>query len=95
MDRRPFWSEIAEVIEAHRPWFTPSCVLWLRLLLPTIGNMVFTMLVVGSLFWVSRIGTLSLASSAAISTSTIPYQGWLASSTGTPLTGNYSMIFCL
>ncbi|MEZ4731932.1 MAG: hypothetical protein R3E79_32840 [Caldilineaceae bacterium] len=57
----------------------------LRSLLPTPGNVLFTFLVIGSLLWAQQIGALTLwaaPNTAAISPSTIAYQGRLANSAG-------------
>jgi hypothetical protein len=69
----------------------------LRKLLPTPGNVVFTLVVAGSLILASRAGALSPNAPEAptLSTNTIPYQGRIANSAGTPLTGNYEMTFAL
>ena len=74
--------------------------LWPRLarwLLPTPGNVLFTLLVVGGLLWAASAGALPLRAPAAAGTSTgtIAYQGRLADASGNPLTGTYNMIFRL
>ena len=68
-----------------------------RWLLPTPGNMIFTMLVVVGLLWTQRAGALSdHTSTVAIpSTSTIPYQGRLADSAGNSITATTPMTFRL
>jgi hypothetical protein len=70
---------------------------WLRWLLPTPGNVLFTLLVVGALLWAASAGALPLRAPAAAGTSTgtIAYQGRLADANGNPLTGTYNMIFRL
>ena len=70
---------------------------WLRRLLPTPGNVLFTLLVVAGLFWANSVGALPLRAPAAASTSTgtIAYQGRLADADGNPLTDTYNMIFRL
>jgi hypothetical protein len=75
----------------------PSNVGWLRRLLPTPGNVLFTLLVVGALLWAASAGALPLRAPAAAGTSTgtIAYQGRLADANGNPLTGTYNMIFRL
>jgi hypothetical protein len=68
-----------------------------RWLLPTPGNVLFTLLVVGGLLWAASAGALPLRAPAAAGTSTgtIAYQGRLADANGSPLTGTYNMIFRL
>jgi hypothetical protein len=58
---------------------------------------IFTLLVIGGLLWGQSVGALPLGAplAAAVSTSSIPYQGRLADGAGTPLTGTYNMIFRL
>jgi len=70
---------------------------WLRRLLPTPGNALFTLLVVAGLLWATNAGAIPLRTPAATtaSTGTIAYQGRLADSAGNPLTGTYGMIFRL
>ncbi len=66
-----------------------------RAWLPSRGNVLFTLLVISALFWAQSAGALPLPAPTApnTSTGTIAYQGRLADSAGTPLTGTYSMIF--
>ena len=68
-----------------------------RWLLPTPGNVFFTVLVVAGLLWASSVGALPLgaALTSSTSTSTIAYQGRLADADGNPLTDTYNMIFRL
>ena len=68
-----------------------------RLLLPTPGNVIFTILMIGSLLWAQNVGAISLGTSLAAMTSTagIPYQGRLADKNGAPLTQTVNMIFRL
>jgi len=68
-----------------------------RWLLPTPGNVLFTLLVVAGLLWASSAGALPLgaALTSSTSTSTIAYQGRLADADGNPLTDTYNMIFRL
>ena len=68
---------------------------WLRWFLPTPGNVIFTLLVIGSLLWAQSVGAVSLAAPAVNSSLTIPYQGRLANASGTPFTGNQNMEFRL
>ena len=65
--------------------------------LPTPGNAIFTLLVIGGLLWAQSAGAISLRAftASSISTGTIAYQGRLADTGGTPLTGTYNMIFRL
>jgi hypothetical protein len=69
-----------------------------RAWLPSRGNVLFTSLVIGALFWAQSVGAFPLpapAAPTAASTGTIAYQGRLADAGGAPLTGAYSMIFRL
>jgi len=68
-----------------------------RAWLPSRGNVLFTLLVVGALLWAASAGALPLRAPAAAGTSTgtIAYQGRLADANGIPLTGTYNMIFRL
>ena len=66
--------------------------------LPTPGNVLFTLLVVGGLLWASSVGALPFRapSLAGNSTTTISYQGRLADSAGNPITtSGIGMQFCL
>ena len=69
----------------------------LRSWLPTRGNVLFTLLVVGSLFWVQNAGALPSWAPAAPSTSssTISYQGYVADSSGNPVNNSLNMAFRL
>jgi hypothetical protein len=71
----------------------------LRILLPTPGNVIFTLAMIALLVAAQSAGTLPLgrpqAAPAAASTGTIAYQGRLADANGNPLTGTYNMIFRL
>jgi hypothetical protein len=67
------------------PLWWPSGLGWRRLarwLLPTPGNVLFTLLVVGGLLWVTSAGALPFRAPALAgdSTTTISYQGCLANS---------------
>ncbi|MEZ4867548.1 MAG: hypothetical protein R3C14_39845 [Caldilineaceae bacterium] len=70
----------------HRHWFLPSP-----------GNVIFTVLVIGSLLWAQNVGAISLgAPAAAIASVTgIPNQGRLADKNGAPLTQTVNMTFRL
>jgi len=60
----------------------------MRLLLPTPGNVLFTLLVVGGLLWATSAGALPFRAPtlSSDSTTTISYQGRLADSSGAPVT---------
>jgi hypothetical protein len=75
---------------------SPSVADW-RWLLPTSGNVIFTLLVISSLLWAQRVGAISLGATLVATTSTagIPYQGRLADKNGAPLTQTVNMIFRL
>jgi hypothetical protein len=89
MNRKPFLIELSELIVAHWPRLTLERRRWLRHLLPTPGNILFTLLVVAGLLWASSAGALPLRAPVAVtaSTGTIAYQGRLADANGNPLTG--------
>jgi hypothetical protein len=65
--------------------------------LPSRGNVVFTLVVVFSLFWAQSANALPWAKPAAVAASTgiWPYQGRLANSAGAPVTATVPMIFKL
>lgn len=90
MDRKRFTLEV--------PWPNFSRVRLTRLL-PTPGNVIFTLAMIALLVAAQSVGALPLgrplAASSATSTGTIAYQGRLADSAGAPLTGTYNMIFRL
>jgi hypothetical protein len=89
---------IAWSVNLDIPWPSlPGISARLRWLLPTPGNVLFTLLVVGALLWAASAGALPLRTPAAAGTSTgtIAYQGRLADANGSPLTGTYNMIFRL
>jgi hypothetical protein len=75
----------AKILKSYSKW------------LPSRGNVLFTALAIGILVIANRAGALSLVVPAAptLSTNTIPYQGRIANSAGTPLTGNYEITFAL
>ncbi|MBK9093163.1 MAG: hypothetical protein IPM84_10330 [Anaerolineae bacterium] len=66
----------------------------LRRLLPTPGNVIFTLLVAAQTAGALRLARTKTAPAAA-STGTIAYQGRLADAADAPLTGAYSIIFRL
>ena len=66
--------------------------------LPSKGNVLFTLLMIGILLWAQSAGALPqslIPNTRSLSTGTIAYQGRLADSAGNPLTGTYNMIFRL
>ena len=65
--------------------------------LPTPGNVIFTLLIIGGLLWAQNVGAITLGAplAATTSTGTIAYQGRLADAGGNPLTNTYNMIFRL
>ena len=66
--------------------------------LPSLGNVIFTLLVVAGLLWAQNVGALNLLAApnaATTSTGTIAYQGRLADSSGAPLTQTVNMGFRL
>ena len=72
--------------------------LWtLRHFLPTPGNAIFTLVVVGLLLWVRPAGAFPTANvdDALLSPNTIAYQGRLADTAGTLLNGPHTMVFRL
>ena len=69
---------------------------WLAWLLPTPGNIIFTLVVVIGILWGQSVGAISLGfTNAPASTTTIPYQGHLTDANGNPLNGSYTMAFSL
>jgi len=71
----------------------------LRHLLPTPGNVIFTLVMIAVLLWAQSAGAVSQFairnSQLAASTGTIAYQGRLADSSGNPLTQTLNMSFRL
>ena len=67
--------------------------------LPTRGNVIFTLAIIGLLVVAQTVGALPLgrpqAAPLATSTGTIAYQGRLADADGNPLTDTVNMIFRL
>lgn len=67
--------------------------------LPTPGNAIFTLVMIGLLVAAQSVGALPLPAALrapnGISTGTIAYQGRLADANGAPLTDTYNMIFRL
>ncbi len=64
-----------------------------RLLLPTPGNVLFTLIVVIGVLWAQNAGALALLVTPP--PINIPYQGRLADRTGNPLGGTFKMTFRL
>jgi hypothetical protein len=87
-------------IKLRIPWPTIRSVGFnFRRLLPTPGNVIFTLTMIALLVAAQTAGALPLGRTqtapAAASTGTIAYQGRLADAAGAPLTGTYNMIFRL
>ena len=98
MNRKPFLVAQAELLAAYRPRFNLRRRRWLRALLPTPGNALFTLLVVGGLLWATSAGALPFRAPALASdsTTTISYQGRLADSNSDPVNSpGIGMRFCL
>ena len=68
---------------------------WIRRLLPTPGNVIFTLVMITVLLWAQSAGAVPFRAESAASTGTIAYQGRLADSSGNPLTSTLSMSFRL
>ena len=77
--------------------YWPQFRFQLRDWLPSKGNVLFTLCMMGSLLWAQNAGAISLGAPLAIgtSTSTIAYQGRLADGGGAPVTNTVAMIFRL
>jgi hypothetical protein len=77
MNRKPFLVALAELIAAYLPHFGLGQRRWLCQLLPTPGNVLFTLLMVGGLLWATSAGALPFRAPALAgdSTTTISYQG--------------------
>ena len=93
--RPPFLRALWEMILAYRPRPSVGGLRRLRILLPSPGNVLFTLLVVGGLFWAGSVGAVPLLQTAASSTNTVAYQGRLADATGNPVTATTPMVFRL
>jgi len=66
--------------------------------LPQPGNVIFTLVIIGSLLWAQNYSVFSLfaaPNAQSASTGTIAYQGRLADKNGAPLTQTVNMIFRL
>lgn len=64
----------------------------LRVWLPTPGNVLFTVIMVGALLWAQSVGAMPLAQ-VAPTTTTLPYQGRLGDATGALVTGEFDITF--
>ena len=103
MARKSLVTRFGEAIDQHledRATRTPVSVSIRRRsrvfsLLPTPGNVVFTLLIVTMLVVANRAGAININAPAATSTATIPYQGRLATASGIPYTGLQNMEFRL
>ena len=95
--RPSFLRALQELIWSYRPRPSLAGLQRLRFLLPTPGNVLFTLLVITGLFWAQSVGAIPLGAPAVqgTSTSTIAYQGRLADSTGNPITAVVPMVFRL
>jgi hypothetical protein len=95
--RPSFLVALIHLVRSYRPKIVLRQPPRLRWLLPTPGNVVFTLLVVGVLLWANSRGVLALGTAAptAPSTSTIPYQGRLADTAGNPINATTPMVFRL
>lgn len=78
------WWRKRKASETSSPWEK-----WL----PSRGNVVFTLLVIGLFFWAQQTGALPGQAATTSSTNTISYQGRLADAAGDPLTGVYNLEF--
>ena len=63
--------------------------------LPSRGNVLFTLVMIGVLLWAQSAGAVPFRAESAASTGTIAYQGRLADSSGNPLTSTLPMSFRL
>ncbi|MEI8306393.1 MAG: hypothetical protein WCF99_04915 [Chloroflexales bacterium] len=93
--RPPFLRALWAVIWSYRPRLSIGGLRRLRILLPSPGNVLFTLLIVGGLFWAGSVGAVPLLQTAASSTNTVAYQGRLADATGNPVTATTPMVFRL
>ena len=92
MNRKPFFVVLAELITGYSPRNLGRHIR-LSWFLPTPGNMIFTLLVVGCLLASQSVWLLSLRSPSGTSTKTIPYQGRLTDPHRIPLTGKFNTIW--
>jgi len=106
-NRKGLLTKIGEAIDKHRAETiahnaecssTPQPASWQKRLMPSPGNMIFTLLLVSTLLVAQNIGVLSLfaaPNAQTASTGTIAYQGRLADANGAPLTETVNMSFRL
>lgn len=94
-DRPPFLHALWTMLWAYRPRPSLGSLHRLRSLLPTPGNVLFTGLVIGGLFWVGGAGAMPFLPQTANSTNTVAYQGRLADASGNPITATTPMVFRL
>jgi hypothetical protein len=82
-------------LDVRIPLWWPSWPGNLRAWLPSRGNVLFVVIVLGALMWAQSVGAFPSPAPATptTSTGTIAYQGRLADAGGAPLTGTYTMIF--
>ena len=95
MQRKSFLIAFSELIVAYWPRTNLNWRRRWRRLLPTPGNVLFTLLVVAALFWAQTAGAIPLQNAASTASGTIAYQGRLADAVGTPLSDRYPMGFRL
>ncbi|OGO42020.1 MAG: hypothetical protein A2Z04_00400 [Chloroflexi bacterium RBG_16_57_9] len=96
MNRKPFLVSLGELVVAY--WPRPNLRRRIRWLLPTPGNALFTLLVVGALLWAQSAGAFPNGrpqGATSTSTGTLAYQGRLANASGTPITDTVNMSFRL
>jgi hypothetical protein len=89
-----WWENRQTRIRSGEPASSNNKTRWL----PSPGNVLFTLLMIGLLLWAQSAGAIPLPrmpASAASSSNTIAYQGRLADAGGAPLTGTYNIIFRL
>ncbi|RIK34999.1 MAG: hypothetical protein DCC55_31685 [Chloroflexi bacterium] len=82
---------------SHRRAVLQTFALSLQGWLPSRGNVIFTLLVVGAVLWAQQAGAITLGApvTSATSATTMAYQGRLADASGAPLTGTHEMVFRL
>jgi len=105
--RKGLLTKLAEVIDQHRAELVvqtvtdtsaPQAISWRKRLLPSLGNMIFTLLLVTTLLVAQNSSILPLfaaPSAQTASTGTIAYQGRLANANGDALTETVNMSFRL
>lgn len=100
--QKGFITKFGELIDQHTAEHNsnPSSLIpsWYTKILPTPGNIIFTLLLIGGLLWGQSIGALQLIAAHHVqsaSSGTIAYQGRLADASGDPLTDTVNMTFRL